>query len=98
MIDRVEDGILIVSYAERKKNRICVIPSFDGGKTWDNEHIVTIIDNAAYCDPETGDFGYPAMVDIGDSYLSIYYAFPGRKSEHRGIYGNYVPKSSFKLT
>ena len=94
-LDVVDDGVLVVSYADRKRGRILAIPSFDGGASWDGGRIVTVLDDPAYCDPESGDFGYPALVDTGAQYLFVYYAFPGGSSPHRGIYGTFVPRSAF---
>lgn len=94
-IDVVDDGVLVVSYADRRSGTILAIPSFDGGASWDVERIVTVLDDAAYCDPESGDFGYPALVDAGTDYLFVYYAFPGGSSPHRGIYGTFVSRSTF---
>ena len=94
MLDIVDDGLLVVSYADRRRGTILAIPSFDGGASWSVERLVTVLDDALYCDPASGDFGYPALVDTGTDYLFVYYAFPGRSSPHRGIYGSFVSRSA----
>jgi len=98
------DDTLIAAYAERKNHRIVAIPSFDGGRTWRADRIVTICDDPAYCgregvqgDWDGLDFSYPAVADAGDDLLFVYYAYPnGIYDDHRrGIYGTFVPKETF---
>ena len=95
---KLENGVLVLAYAERSWARVKAIPSFDGGKTWQDDRKVVIFDNPDYCNPRTGDFGYTTMARAGDDkYLFIYYAHPGKAdSPQRGIYGNFVPAKAFE--
>ncbi len=98
-----DSGTIIVAYAERANHRITAIPSFDGGKTWRDDRIVTICDDPSYCgnsgvDVRDGcDFSYPAVADAGDNLLFVYYAYPnGIYDNHRrGIYGTFISKKMF---
>jgi len=88
------DDFLLVAYAERANHRVVAVPSLDGGRTWRSDKVVTVIESERYCCGY--DFGYPAVVEVDEgTLLFVYYAYPGKESPHRGIYGNFVPKKLF---
>lgn len=94
-IDKLDGGVLVVSHCLRRANRILAIMSFDGGRTWKQDRIVTVLNSPEYC--PTADFGYTAMVKASEEkYLFIYYAYPGKESAHRGIFGNFVSATAFQ--
>lgn len=69
-LSKLRDGTIVCSYAERANARTMLIPSFDGGKTWDNSHKMVIVDSHG----RFGDFGYTGMAWVeGDKYLAVSY-------------------------
>jgi len=98
-IDKLADGTLVVSYGLRRESKITAIPTFDGGRSWPADRRATVLYNPNY-GPDW-DFTYTAMVPTptkDGKYLFIYYAHPGKPggSNHRGIYGNFVPARAFE--
>lgn len=68
----LSDGRILLSYARRAEpNRIEAVISEDGGKTFGAPIVIEEFPQHAY----SGDFGYPASVELADgSILTVYYA------------------------
>lgn len=75
-----KDGVLISTYGYRQNPYgIRVMFSFDGGETWDTDHV--LVDSEV-----SGDLGYPSSVVLEDgNILTVYYA---RRSEDRMVPNN----------
>ncbi len=80
-------GLALVSYGERANDRLLLIPSLDGGKTWDVRHKINVIENQKLL---SGDFSYPVVIPVaGHRWLYVYYA-------GSNIYGNFVDTRFFR--
>ncbi len=92
---KMEDGTLVAFYAERKNRRIVAQPSFDGGRTWDANRRVVIMDGGGQLSVHLGehlsiDSGYPDAAPVGDGrWLAVYY-------NAGQILGTYFDTSSFR--
>ncbi len=62
-------GALIAAYSYREEPYgLRAMFSYDGGKTWDKDHII-------YKNDASNDLGYPSMVELADgSLLTVFYA------------------------
>ncbi len=62
-------GVLIAAYSYREvPYGLRVMFSYDGGKTWDKDHVI-------YTNDASADLGYPTMVELKDgSLLTVFYA------------------------
>ena len=62
-------GALIAAYSYREEPYgLRAMFSYDGGKTWDKDHII-------YKNDASNDLGYPSMVELADgSLLTAFYA------------------------
>ena len=69
-------GLAMVSYGERINDRLLVVPSFDGGKTWDVQHKINVIENQ---DLLSGDFSYPVVIPVSGHRWALRLLCPWRR-------------------
>ena len=80
---RLTDGRILMTFGERNKPcGVHALISSDGGKTWDKEHELVLVDHAT-----NTDCGYPSSVVLPDGrVLTVYYAVGSTKHPDWGVH------------
>ena len=85
-IMKMDDGTLVVTYAERQNNRLMAIASFDHGETWETARKLPVLDGRGL-----GDHGYPDACQMGPHQLLVVYYARGSN-----IHGSLLDTRLFK--
>ena len=84
---RLSDGRIVMTFGERNKPYgVHALVSSDGGKTWDGEHELVLVDHAT-----NTDCGYPSSVLLPDGrVLTAYYAVGSTKHPQWSVHAGGV--------